>query len=540
MFSSRPRRPRRRLRKLLLAIVVFVVGLEVMLQVAAFVVSFTQPAAPQVQGAAVVCLGDSYTAGIGATSPDASYPAQLQEVLAERGSPVRVANGGCPGQDSAFLLRQVPALLRGRPRVLCVLMAFNDTWSRPARVAADDLSAREDYGRFAWRWRTGRLLALCLRFLPNSWHRTGADLVAAAGPAPTADPAAGFALLEGLGLLARDDPSPTFAPPQPAEVQRRVLEVERQLFVVDGGALALAERLATDLPDVAVAQKTLAVAAHLAGKSQRCAAALDALSRLAAGDDVADEQFVIALLATARPEQAAAAAREHLQRQPHAVVAALVLQDATYQLGQTDAFLPAALRALRLGARLFPGQAAMICRHLAVATASAQPQRAAGLLTAALLLDGNVALTRAKVQSVRGSVTGAHCDAAIANVPALAADQRDAVRGTLLAALADEEATAWGATLEHHLREVGRLCREQGTALVLLGYPFLHPDLERIQREVAAQLGVPFVPVRERFDVELQTRAREELFVPNGHCSDAGYRLLAELAADAVAPLLRR
>ncbi|MCB9885121.1 MAG: hypothetical protein H6838_06485 [Planctomycetes bacterium] len=542
-----------RFRKVLLAVVIFVVALELVLQLAAFVVSASRPAPAVVDGPSVVCLGDSYTAGIGATSVEHSYPAVLQGLLRSRGhTQLTVVNGGCPGQDSAFLIRQVPALLHSRPQVLCVLMAFNDTWSRPAPVASAELEARArdaatlDYG-FEWRWRTGRLLALCLRFAANSWHRTS-DEMASAPPAPDGPDAlratdAGFAMLAELDLVRADEPPPTFAPPPAPAVQQRVAVIERQLFSGRGTeVLALAHALAEEHPDVPAVQKTVAVAAHLAGDAARCQTALGALQALAAAQpDAGGENLVVALMATARPQQAISAARAHLQAQPRSGAAAMVLQDACFQLGLLDEFRAAAPLCLRLSGRLFPAQSAMIVRHLATACAAADPARAARLLVAGTLLDGNINLSRVPLGAMREAVTWAQCEAAVTAAQAAPPEVREALRKALRAVYDEgRDAAPWAATLEQHLLEIGRLCRERGVALVVLGYPFPHPELERVQREAAGRLGVPFVPLRERFDEELRTRPREDLFVRNGHCSDAGYELVGEVVAQVIEPLLRR
>jgi predicted kinase len=161
-------------------------------------------------------------------------------------------------------------------------------------------------------------------------------------------------------------------------------------------------------------------------------------------------------------------------------------------------------------------------------------------MVAAALLDGNRALTRARIAAVRKAVTWAQFTAAID----AARVTDDAVRGALhvvFRAAYDDDGSAapWAATMQQHMLEIGRICAERGIKVVVLDYPFPHPGLERIQREVAQRLGAPLVAVRARFDRELKTRARTELFVRNGHCNDAGYAIVAELAATAIAPLLR-
>ena len=84
------------------------------------------------------------------------------------------------------------------------------------------------------------------------------------------------------------------------------------------------------------------------------------------------------------------------------------------------------------------------------------------------------------------------------------------------------------------------MCRARGIKLVVLGYPFPHPQLEAVQRAAAERLQAPFVPLRERFDRELATRPWDDLFVKNGHCNDTGYTIVAELAAAAVDAALKR
>ena len=85
-------------RKLLLAAIVFFTVLELLLQTGAVFASSTL-AATKSNGPSVLCLGDSYTAGVGATSPEQSYPAQLQRQLRELGhDDFTVINGGCPGK----------------------------------------------------------------------------------------------------------------------------------------------------------------------------------------------------------------------------------------------------------------------------------------------------------------------------------------------------------------------------------------------------------------------------------------------------------
>jgi acyl-CoA hydrolase len=72
-------------------------------------------------GATVVALGDSLTAGTGAT-PETSYPAVLARLTGWQ-----VGNAGVPGDTSAQALERLPALLQEqRPALVLVSIGGND------------------------------------------------------------------------------------------------------------------------------------------------------------------------------------------------------------------------------------------------------------------------------------------------------------------------------------------------------------------------------------------------------------------------------
>lgn len=72
-------------------------------------------ARPVAAGATVVALGDSLTAGTGAT-PDASYPVALAALTGWQ-----VGNAGVPGDTSAQALERLPALLQEHPPALVLV-----------------------------------------------------------------------------------------------------------------------------------------------------------------------------------------------------------------------------------------------------------------------------------------------------------------------------------------------------------------------------------------------------------------------------------
>lgn len=72
-------------------------------------------------GSTVLALGDSLTAGVGAT-PDTAYPAVLQMLTGWQ-----VVNGGISGDTTAQALARLPALLQEhQPRLVIVSIGGND------------------------------------------------------------------------------------------------------------------------------------------------------------------------------------------------------------------------------------------------------------------------------------------------------------------------------------------------------------------------------------------------------------------------------
>jgi lysophospholipase L1-like esterase len=541
--GNAPRRRTSTRRRVALAVVVFLFALEAALQLAAGVAALAPITAPARADAAVVCVGDSFTAGIGASSNEHSYPAVLERLLRDRGRPVRVANAGMPGQDSGYMLARIGGELRDGVKVCCALFAFNDTWSRPPRAAADALE-HATTRRFEWRWRTGRLLAIACRVGANSWFDAADADAVPAPPAASADeappapaPAAGFALLDRLGLTAADAPAPRLAPRPAPDAQQRIAAIEATLRRgAFADALAEARAFATAAPDTLAATRLAAIAANGAGDA---AARDEALGRLAAADAAGRldgaEEHMIALLALGDAGAAAARAEARLQAAPDELVAAIVLQDALFATGRMAEFRVAATRALRNCNRLLPDLSGTMSRHLAEALGGDDPPRSARLLVAAGLLDGNVGLARAKVGGLRQHVPWPMLEAALDEAAELAPDAVAAWR-PILRGIVDEapDAAPWAATLEAHLVQLGEHCRRRGIRFLVVGYPFRHDGLEAAQRRAAAQLGAPFVDVRAAFTAALQGADRSSLFVANGHCNDAGYELLAKVVAEAV------
>jgi acyl-CoA thioesterase-1 len=73
----------------------------------------------------VVFLGDSLTAGLGLDA-DQTFPAVLEQRLADEGLPIDMVNAGVSGDTSKGGLNRLPWLLRQHPDVLVVCLGGND------------------------------------------------------------------------------------------------------------------------------------------------------------------------------------------------------------------------------------------------------------------------------------------------------------------------------------------------------------------------------------------------------------------------------
>src|SRR5690606_13488473 len=76
---------------------------------------------------AIVCLGDSLTAGYGLPNPEAqAYPALLQEKIDATNLPWRVINAGISGDTTSGGLRRINWVLRQRIDILILALGGND------------------------------------------------------------------------------------------------------------------------------------------------------------------------------------------------------------------------------------------------------------------------------------------------------------------------------------------------------------------------------------------------------------------------------
>lgn len=392
--------------------------LEVVLQAGSLVATtwFRRETTPGEQDGrrTVLCVGDSFTYGLGASSHEkGAYPAQLQSILddAER-STWRVVNGGYPGRNSRQLLERLEGqLTTHHPEFVCILVGLNDRWSHPTRWTGD--SRRADDG---WRleWRTLRLWRLL-------WQPRAIATTTAFEP-----------------ILRADDP-----------------------------------RVVAD-------RSTVAEPADLA---EADLAALEELTL----DAAADRLPLLRRAAQSTNAPASSALRA-------AVLYALLT-------GDLDRFTQDVER----GSAKDPDQLDSVLRELQVTGAA-----------------------REAISDAFARPLGWRHDDGIWLHPERG-EQRAHVKVDWQEL--GPKALATFENHKEHIKIAAAMCRSHGALPLLIGYPNLTSFPDAFLMDAAEQSGIEFQPTLPAFADRQKADPDAVLFVPDGHCNDAGYRIMAEVVS---------
>ena len=165
------------IRKPVLWVVIAAAGLELILQVAAGAAWFANRPRPQ---HLVLCFGDSYTLGTGATGSELSYPSALEKLLRKTDKSWQVVNAGSADRDSHDAVLALPdPLLHFRPSLVYIVVGASDSVKRP-RAVAPAVTKSVSYD-FPLLWRTpmlfdqfagtGRVLAAKASDTVSDWSR---------------------------------------------------------------------------------------------------------------------------------------------------------------------------------------------------------------------------------------------------------------------------------------------------------------------------------------------------------------------------------
>lgn len=521
--------PRRRRWLLPIGAVLFALALaELVLQAGSFVLwSRQRRPVPAATGNVVLCVGDSWTQGMGSADPlTGSYPARLQRQLHAAGHVgVSVVNGGQSGQNSRDVLERLPAQLADyRPKWLCVLVGQNDYWSRPDEFVGEPVV---DHSTYRFRWRLPRLLAWAIGNLRG-------DGVAAP---PPRDPAA----WAPRAVPATPDPyanEPSDWPWSP-ELHEEKLAGWRAKDAKDwAGCRRLFESARQRSPGDPQVHQTLAQTYRELGLVDEARREMEWLQ--AAWQEKRSHRTGIALAWAQEDFGSWRANVDHttafLERFPADAWAWRLLANARFQLGDHDAALQAIDRSIAL--RFDPW--AWFIRYKIFFVGKQDVPGALRAIYDCYAIDNDSARVISQLRAMAENLPELP-DRALLAARAWPGDP--AVRERLVAICGDVAASlrsgSPSAVLARHLERICTVARNAGAQPVLLSYPW-RTEPEDVLAAVARDLDVPFVQVRERFEQLRGATPHDALRAPDGHCNDAGYELMTTAVAEVVGPLVGR
>ncbi|MGE0143773.1 MAG: GDSL-type esterase/lipase family protein [Planctomycetota bacterium] len=529
---------------------------------------------------AVLCVGDSFTFGLGASGGN-DYPRQAETLLRESIADAVVVNGGKAGQDSADVLRRLAAQFAAvEPRLVYVLVGHNDRFRHPEPITIEPSATDEQDTGFPLRVRTLALFGRIAHSLFGDDPVTSRDVSPLLGTWHSGEFEIEFGLDGDLRVGDRHSRwsstgtgiALALQPDEPIEAEWSVvvdrlrlrseslgsepLEFERGPRRVDPYAAIVA---ALAKSDVEVAQASLS-ALRAAGDDSPTLHALRARCLFVGGQATTANEMLGELEA-------------RILRAGDRVVVADVepLVAAHFAMGNSAKAVALAGSALAAA----PGESElwwMLVRHSATdprdderileiaesalsTASSSEPWRAAlHRLRAGILdrrADREIDALASTVQAALIDGNEAHVVQRLTDRPPTRAAFESAVASLGLDRGQREQAEQWwreataaklqpAAVLSIHLMRMAEFCRSRGAQLVVLNYPEPLGELGDSIAETARRGGLPLIDVEADFRIALRSTQRDQLFVADGHCNDAGYARIARLVAEDAKVRLRR
>jgi lysophospholipase L1-like esterase/tetratricopeptide (TPR) repeat protein len=589
---------------ILLGILLPAILLEIALQIAAYVVwrqGVRQLGSVELSLSTdekrVLCIGDSYTYGYGASSQQWSYPAQLDGMLNSSNTGAwKIVNVGWPSRSSYDLLSDIERQLRdNRPQFVCILVGMNDRWQR----ASGSLNA--GFGEFRWEWRTARLARVLYDRIRGSHEKaspappdtrpSGITTAASPAPPPTPQSPASKPLLRGWGagsFFLKFDPNGLLVMRQGSLPY--ALDGDRiQVKMADGRTVSTRWKIADEQlclwPEGGGNVILTPVQPRPPARSSSASAdslLAQGLQSLDAGDvdqglklieratsldpqNMGTRHMVVrSLCRIGRIEEArrqVQAVRAWYETNPESADAAETYAQSVFEVGDRALArelassliraYPDRLRGWLLQCHLQMGagtwhEAHESAEH-AVQISTEGRERAGSLILRAMtrwaarpdeererLRDlaeawalgadqGGVSMELRR-EPVR--LTMANVEWAIVEVK-LSEEKAKSFRALAEEALQDDSAVA--KVLEANLEALVSKCREHSAQAILITYPLWLKDVNWSVRRAVSRTGAWSIDASRVFGELLKTRDRSELFVPDAHCNNEGYRVLADL-----------
>lgn len=610
--SSPKRRARwRRLGSALIGIVLAFTLLELGLQIAAGCVWLRRTTAPRPTNAArtALCVGDSFTFGLGTSTPGSAWPSVAARRCTEAGAPIAFINAAWPGSNSGEVLAGLGArLAEWRPQLLYVLVGTNDRWSQVSVLPPGAEETNRPAG-FVWRLRSLRLL--CLLGAALQHRGSAADTVASrdigrspidAGVATSTSGAS----MENTEPLAPDqagraapfvgewrlgDRGVAFDPdgrlivgrlvlhwtreaeqirvrkgtgeafvmhfeldrdtlrlripwsPEPIELRRGLpaaeVDVLRARELVSTGQFAAAEAVlrsaSASSPRIA---EELVNLLQRSGQTDAAGQELEGLRAAFAtnADPALGETLLRLLIAVGDATGAQAVAVKIAALKPG--VPGLIGYAMSLPATGDEAALAIASTAIAATERAGSWNLTALWLRLAAdRRRTSDPSQALADLARAYHADHDDRASRHFLRRLRGHLDPGALDDVLAR-QGLSAEIR-AQWSSWLAEGPPDGASLDG-VLTTHLARMVRLARIAGAEPVLLSYPRGEQRHADTARSVADDLRCGWLDLHPAFAQAMRTHTEADLFIADGHCTDAGYRIIGEtIAADALQRLGR-
>jgi len=551
----------------------------------------------------VLCVGDSFTYGMGSSGVEHSYPAQLEKILTEDlGDSWQVISDGWPSRNSREALERIPLLLEtSRPNFVCIIIGINDFWSRPARLEHGGKAGSKETGgsgdSFRIQWRTGRLIS----WLMGESIPTGAEIAnptrttASAPESPqattTPTPLAGTAWKKDdsvVVFLAGGQAFFSAVSDQPCSwiIDDEILLVKspdttaRYKWQQEGNTLSLLPQgsdeaivlTATAMPKI---EAPLTATTGLSGWEllengdlEKAEQAFRAKIAQSTNGDPSDREGLIHVLA---PRGEIKEAMEHLRwlEAAHArdstnreVASALVSSlnllgfgkkcmdvalvsleqspdnpylwfHAAWQLfqhGHEDRAKQAIKKCLESIQDSNSPLLVWACQNAAHIYSKTQPRKSLYYAVRFFLLGGD-----RKESSQLLSLGENYTEEMLMDVLdelGLPSNERQEIESVYHQAKFPADDDEILSTYEAHLRQMIHLCRERGATAVLVSYPWADERLTRIHHRLDAEMQIGVLDLATQFDQRLIGKTRADYFAADGHCNDAGYKIMAQIVAD--------
>jgi len=485
----------------------------------------------------ILCLGDSYTFGMGASEPDKfSYPAQLQVYLnREHPGDWTVINGGFPGKNSSQMAKDLRGHFEGDnpPEIVILTGGVNDSWSNPEQISLSESSntnLETPQKTFRWEFRSAKLLrtlAVGDIFHIKEQQNPPLPVEVAAPPPPEVS-------------------APIAASPTPPEPQKEV----NPWTILDSGHTqeAIDAFYVFGDPHTSVEiQESLVIAYKRLGNMEKVNEYLNYLE-IAYDKDPSDNNASRLVNSMGN----AGATDWILENGPR--IAGQHPEDPliSLQLGNAllhDNKVEEAKAELIRGKPFLEQQpdhyiTGRYWRTMSAAYSRALPESRLDLadslryLVRAHETDSNSEATLAELMRIRAWITDAPLKQALADE-----NIGDTVRTEVLSLFQNTQSTDRTGDVANVTRfnfsEMIRYCRSRGSRVVLGNYPFIDEQVIEVMDQLSEEFQLSHVPVYKTFQELLKTEPNEELFVSDGHCTDRGYGIMADLIFEqGVAPLL--